>query len=90
MSEFVQGIKNFIALVLIGGSLFAVIIIWNGTAPVYDALTSSNMTWAASGNITQYQTSETIAQSWKYLMFLIPVGGLIAMAVFVMRRKGGQ
>lgn len=90
MGEFIQGIKNFVMIMLLLGALLAVIVIWNGTAPVYDALTSSNMTWSTSGNITQSQASETIAQSWKYLMFIIPVGGIIAMMVYVSRRKGGQ
>lgn len=90
MGEFIQGIKNLVAIVLCLGALFAVIVIWGGIAPVYDALTSSNMTWSSSGNITDYRTSEAIAQSWKYLMFLIPVGGIIAIMVFVSRRRAGE
>lgn len=105
MSEFMQGIKNFIAIVLLGGALFATIIIWNATAPVYDILQSTNTTWGGetwtvnetdevyggyynvTGNIsTTSPTSEAIAQSWKYIMFFIPVGGIIAIAIFVSKR----
>jgi len=97
MSEFIQGIKNFVAIVLLGGALFAVIIIWNATAPVYDILQSANTTWGGeswngtayipTGNLTATSpTSEAIAQSWKYIMFFIPVGGIIAMAIFVSKR----
>jgi len=105
MSEFIQGIKNFVSIVLLGGALFATIIIWNATAPVYDILQSSNTTWGGehwvtnttdlvyggyyeiSGNLTATSpTSEAIAQSWKYIMFFIPVGGIIAMAIYVSKR----
>jgi hypothetical protein len=90
MGEFIQGIKNIVAIFLLGGALLAVVVIWGGIAPVYDALTSSNMTWSSSGNITDYKTSEAVAQSWKYLMFFIPVGGIIAMMIFVARRRSGE
>ncbi len=85
----VQSIKNFIAIILLGGCLLAVIIQWNALAPVMKHLVSSNVTWSSSGNITTTSpTSEVIAQSFPYLLLVIPVGGVIALMVAASRRRG--
>ena len=87
MSEFIQGIKNLIGIVIIGVLIFVVFIQWNALNSTFDLL-SANSTWSSFGDMAGNDpTGEAIAVSFKYILLVVIVGGLIVMAVFVSKRK---
>ncbi len=87
MEGFIQGIKNGVWVVIILALILVVVIQWNSLNPTFDLL-SSNSTWSAFGNLAENDpTGEAIAISFKYILLFVIVGGLIAMAVFVAKRK---
>ena len=86
MNDFVQGIINFVWVMILIGLLFVVIIQWNALAPSMDTFATANWTDAVYENDSG--TGQFIASSWKYIMFLVIPGGIIAMIVYAAKRKG--
>jgi hypothetical protein len=86
MNDFVQGIKNFVIVMILIGCLFAVIIQWNALVPAMDTFATAN--WTSSVYANDSGTGQFIASSWKYIMFLVIPGGIIAMIVYAAKRKG--
>ncbi|MFA5051263.1 MAG: hypothetical protein WC499_04065 [Patescibacteria group bacterium] len=86
MNDFIQGIKNFVWAAIGLGCLFVVIIQWNALAPAMDTFATANWTSAVYANDSG--TGQFIASSWKYILFFVIPGGVIALIIFTLKRKG--
>lgn len=83
-----NGIVKFVWIAILGGLFMVYMYLYPSLGIIVDVLQSANTTWSTNGTdiATASPTSEFIAQSWKYMMFLVFAGGIIYLMFRISRK----
>jgi hypothetical protein len=83
-----NGIIKFVWIAILGGLFMVYMYLYPALGMITDVLQSTNTTWSVNGTdiATTSPTSELIAQSWKYMMFIVFAGGIIYLMFRIVRK----